>query len=261
MVKVSDIIKIIERLAPLALKQDYDNVGLLVGSRDMPAAKIMCCLDVTDSVINEAVKAKIDLIISHHPLIFNSVMTVTDDTVLGGKLLKLIRNNIAVYSAHTNLDFCDGGINDYVADIIGLTAIEPLFDNDSANPGRIGYLTDKISLDKLRLKIAASINDKYVSIIGDKERTIKSVIVVNGSGGGDTKIIDRAVELRADCVFTAEVKHHVAAYALDCCIAIIEAQHSCMEHCYITKLVKIIKEHQPQAQILQSKSDISIIRS
>ncbi|MDF2522163.1 MAG: putative cyclohydrolase 1 type 2 [Clostridia bacterium] len=123
-IKCQTIAGMIEELANKKLAEDWDNVGLLVGDGSAKINKVLICLDVTDWVIDEAIEQKADMIVSHHPIIFGAVKRITSDTVLGRKLLKLISNNIAVYSAHTNYDIAHGGLNDLYANRLGFKSFE-----------------------------------------------------------------------------------------------------------------------------------------
>ena len=119
-VKCQTIIGLIEEFAPKKLAESWDNVGLLVGDGSQPVSKLMVSLDVPEWVVDEAIENKVDLIVCHHPIIFSGLKRVNSDTVLGRKLLKLIKNNISVYCTHTNYDFAKGGLNDIFAWQLGL---------------------------------------------------------------------------------------------------------------------------------------------
>ena len=123
-VKCQTIVNIIEELAPKKTAESWDNVGLLVGETNQTITKIMVCLDAADWVINEAIEKKVDMIVCHHPLIFNSIKRVNNDTLLGKKILKLIKNNIALYCCHTNYDLAVGGLNDILANKLGYKDFE-----------------------------------------------------------------------------------------------------------------------------------------
>lgn len=130
--KLSEIINPLEKVFPKSNMEEWDNVGLMVGDRDMEIKKIQVSLDVTMNVIDNAIKNNIDLIISHHPFIFNPIKNINTDSLLGRKILKLIENRIAVYSLHTNLDSSKNGLNDFVGEIIGLKdgkIIDPVKEN------------------------------------------------------------------------------------------------------------------------------------
>jgi len=247
-----------EQIAPLSYAQDWDNVGLLIGDRARHVKKVLCVLDINMDVAIEAIEQGVDIIVAHHPLIFGNVC-LTDQTPQGKIILKLMQNNIAVYAAHTNLDSVCGGINDFVASQMGLNDIMPLNPNikndndkiqktnstkDGQKPqnlgiGRVGNLQSPTNILEYKNNIAKIFDDKYTSIIGDNKKTIKRVAVVNGSGG-DCETIDLAIKANADCFVTAEVKHHIALYAISKGIAIIEPHHFNMEFVYMNELARLL---------------------
>lgn len=116
--KLGDIIKKLEEKFPLFLQEKWDNSGLIVGDREALINKVQISLDVTDSVIENAIKNRVDLIISHHPIIFQEIKQINDSTILGKKIIKLIKNGINVYSMHTNFDSAKEGLNQYIAEKI-----------------------------------------------------------------------------------------------------------------------------------------------
>lgn len=126
MITVKDIVTLIEQQAPLLLQEEYDNAGLNVGSPDMEAIGALLCIDVTEEVIDEAISNKLNLIISHHPLIFGGVKQLTGKNEVQRCIIKAIKNNIAIYAAHTNLDNVLNGVNGKIAEKIGLKNIKIL---------------------------------------------------------------------------------------------------------------------------------------
>lgn len=126
MATVQDIAKIVEKLAPKHLKEDWDNVGLLVGERNMEVKGVLTTLDVTPEVVAEAEAKGCNLIVSHHPVIFKGMKQITDESALGRLVIELISKKITVYSAHTNLDIAPGGLNDLAAAQIGLGNVKGL---------------------------------------------------------------------------------------------------------------------------------------
>jgi len=117
---VKEIIDVIEQVAPLALQEEYDNAGLLLGSPKQQISGVLVCLEITEPVIDEAIKHGLDLIISHHPLIFKGLKQITGRSAQERVIIKAIQNNIALYAAHTNLDYIAEGVNGIIADKIGL---------------------------------------------------------------------------------------------------------------------------------------------
>lgn len=128
-VKCQVIIEAMDKMAPRSLAEDWDNVGLLVGSSVQTIHKILITLDVTKEVVEQAIKDDIDLIIAHHPVIFKSISAIRTDLPQGQVLSALIKANIGVYVAHTNLDIASGGVNDVLADLFQLCDVRPLADN------------------------------------------------------------------------------------------------------------------------------------
>lgn len=119
----------IEERYPLNLAEDYDNVGLLIGSYQKKIGRILVCLEIDNRVVDEAIKKNIDMIITHHPIIFKPIKRIIDDSYITSVIIKLIRSGINVYALHTNFDNADGGMNDILAERIGLQNIHYLSDN------------------------------------------------------------------------------------------------------------------------------------
>ncbi|MFA5782338.1 MAG: Nif3-like dinuclear metal center hexameric protein [Bacteroidales bacterium] len=119
--KIKEIIGCIEKQAPLQLQESYDNSGLIIGSAETEVNKALICIDVTEEVINEAIADSCDIIISHHPLIFGGIKKISNSNSSGNCIIKAIRNEIAVYAAHTNLDNVQGGVNSILCQKLGLS--------------------------------------------------------------------------------------------------------------------------------------------
>lgn len=117
--KLGIIIKKLEEFFPLFLEEKWDNSGLILGDKNSEINRVQISLDITDDVINNAIKNKAELIITHHPIIFEGLKKINDSTILGQKILKLIKNGINVYSMHTNLDSAKEGLNDYIVEKLG----------------------------------------------------------------------------------------------------------------------------------------------
>ena len=124
--KIHEITSYLEEFAPLALQESYDNAGLLIGSQDLEVKKALITLDVTKDVVEEAVSQKCDLIVAHHPLIFKGLKKIDYQSDTGKMIARLIRENIAVYAAHTNLDNVLGGVNGILSEKLGLTNVHIL---------------------------------------------------------------------------------------------------------------------------------------
>ena len=124
--KISEIITCIEQMAPLAYQESWDNSGLQVGNPNQDATAVLLCVDITEAIIDEAIIKGANLIISHHPLIFKGVKKLTGESYVERVIIKAIQHNIVLYSAHTNMDKCLGGVNFRIAQKLGLKNIRVL---------------------------------------------------------------------------------------------------------------------------------------
>ena len=231
-VKVQSIAEIMNRIAPRQLAEDWDNVGLLVGNFDSEVEKIFVCLDVTDETVQSAIDFGADLIISHHPVIFRAVKNFRTDLPLGKKLATLIKNNISVFAAHTNLDSAEGGVNDVLAEKIGLVDVKPF--DDELSLGRIGYLPNEMDAVTFARHVAKSLSAE-VRLIDAGNFPIKKVGLCGGAG---SEFIGKAKFLGAQAFVTGDVKYHEAQGAVENKIHVVDAGHFATEF----PIVKILAE-------------------
>ena len=209
MVKISNIYDFLKEKAPLELCESWDNSGMLINANS-ETDKILLTLDVTDEVINEAIEKGCQLIISHHPIIFKPLKTLSSNDIV----FKLIQNNISVISMHTNLDATENGVNDVLAQILGLKNIEVF-----ANIGRKGEV-EATSVKIFVNKVAKILNTKLKYTLPEKE--IKSIAVIGGSAGGYWK---NALIEGVDLFLTGAASHHDALDAIHENMPIIIAGH------------------------------------
>lgn len=146
---IADIIAFLEEFAPPTLAADWDNVGLLLGNRADQAERVMTCLTVTDEVVAEASTERVQLLVSHHPILFRPVQRITADDPEGRRLLTLARAGVAVYSPHTSFDNCRGGINDMLAQRLGLSDVVPLRDVAGARQCKIVVFVPESDLERV----------------------------------------------------------------------------------------------------------------
>ena len=155
-VTVGEIVKVLNTWAPLELKESWDNPGLLIGNPDEPVDKVLVTLDVMMDTVDYAVEQGVKLIVSHHPVIFDGLKSLRTDTYNGAMYQKLLAHHIAVYSAHTNLDSADGGVNDVLANLLGLTDIEGLVPVSEDKLYKIAVYVPESHGDALRKALADS---------------------------------------------------------------------------------------------------------
>ena len=126
MIKIKDITNLFENFAPLSLQESYDNAGLIIGNADTPVTSILVTVDVTEEVVQEAIQKKAQLIVAHHPLIFSGIKKLNEKNVTERSLIKAIKNDIAIYAAHTNIDSVTGGVNSKICEKLNLQDCEIL---------------------------------------------------------------------------------------------------------------------------------------
>ena len=217
---VTHIYDAIDRLAPFWLTMDFDNTGILVGDRNREIACALLALDCTPAVIEQARQLGAQLIVTHHPVIFHPLKRVNEDAVV----YQLIRSDIAVISAHTNLDIAQGGVNDALASAIGLRdcrGLELLNEQTGAWLGRIGTLPEPLFPEAFAAHVKSCLNAASVKFAATP-RAIHTVALCSGSGAD---CLDAAISAGADALLTSEVKQHEYLAAAAAGISIFDAGH------------------------------------
>ena len=192
---VKDIYSFLDSVAPFSTSAPWDNTGLLVGSGEKEVKKVMLSLDVTGDVIDEAIKNNVDLVVTHHPLIFEGVKSVTADTLL----YKAVTSGISFIASHTCLDIAKDGVNDCLANAVGIKNITSVEEEVFLKIGEIEEKTEDEFVSLLKEKLSCNVS--YNST-GNK---IKKVALCSGSGGDLWAL---AKELNADALLTGEAKYH-----------------------------------------------------
>ncbi len=222
--KVKDIVKIIEDFAPKSLAYEWDNTGLIVGNPEKEVKKVYLTLDLFKYNIDEAIDKGVDMIISHHPILFRGIKEINIANPEAYVLEKLIKNDIALYAAHTSIDCAKGGINDILAERLGLTNIEIIEKGNivDCGLGRVGNLTKDITLREMCETVKEKLNTPFVRVCGNLDTTIRRVAV---GGGACDDLIPSAIEMGADLMVTADMKYHISADSVDKGICVIDAGH------------------------------------
>ena len=212
---VKDVYDLIDHVAPFETQMESDNSGFLVGSASQCVDSILFALDVTPAVIDEAVSLGAQLIVTHHPLMFAPVHAMTDDTYEGRMIRRLIRENISLISAHTNLDQASGGINDTLAELCGLT--------DVAGDGffRCGLLPSPLSASAFAAELRHRLHGE-VRLMGPADAVVRKVGLCSG-GGSDFWTC--AAEAGCDAFVSGEIRHHHALAMADSRIVGFECGH------------------------------------
>ena len=240
-----EIIKFFESKYPLELAYEWDNCGLQIGTLNSKVEKILITLDVTKEVIKEAIKNKVNLIISHHPLMFKPMTNISFDSPKGWMVKNLIQNNIAVYSAHTNFDQADGGMNDVLAKKIGIKNPELLDEND--NIGRYGNIV-KTSFADFIEQIKTTFNLEKVKVIGNTKKDIETVGISGGSGSHHMYAAKRK---NCDVYITGDVTYHTALDAVQSGITVIDVGHY-VEEVFVDEVIEILGKQFTEISLIKS---------
>ncbi|MBQ8834542.1 MAG: Nif3-like dinuclear metal center hexameric protein [Oscillospiraceae bacterium] len=253
---VADILQYIETIAPPYMKEDWDNCGLLCGRKDKEVRKILVALDPFRNVIREAIEEKADLIVTHHPLIFrDKMMAVNEDTETGRNLLTLIENSIAAINAHTNLDLAPGGINDVLAQTLGLTDIEVITPEGTDAEGRpYGLLRSGVTEEQPLPSFLATVKE---NLRCDGLRYVdggKSVHKVAVGGGSCADGMFEAAAAGCDTFVTSDIKYNQFRTAYELGMNLIDAGHFHTENPAMPVLVSKLQAAFPDVQVKLSEN-------
>ncbi len=248
---LNEIFEYLCQIAPLELQMDFDNSGFLLGRRDAQVNRILLSLDVTDRVIEEAVEKEAQLIISHHPLIWEAPKAITDSSAYTARLLTLAEKGIAVISMHTNLDCAQDGVNDVLLSMFCADAAEDKLDGC----GRIGYLRHALDMKEFLALCKSKLGCKELRYY-DAGREVHKLGVFGGSGASSLR---EAFDKGCDTLVTADVKYHQFLEAAEIGLNLIDADHFYTENPIIHELCSRIKIRFPEINAFVSEAHSAII--
>lgn len=234
-VRVGDVYGLIDAFAPFDTQLGFDNSGLLAGNMNREVTRVLCALDLSMPVIEEALEIGANLIVTHHPVLFRGRKNLRDDDPEGAMLCALIRNDISLISAHTNYDIAKGGVNDVLAQKLGLV-------NVTACPGdedglvRIGE-TEPVTLERFVKDVAEKLHDS-VRAYGPRDKLIMKVAFVGGSAG---EYAGTAFKAGADAYITGEMRYHDSLDLAQCGFATLHCGHDATERPAVEALAERIK--------------------
>ncbi|WP_315071086.1 Nif3-like dinuclear metal center hexameric protein [uncultured Clostridium sp.] len=254
---VSNIMKEIEEFAPKFLKEDYDNVGLMVGDENKIVKKVLLALDCTNEVIKEAIELDADLILTHHPLLFKKPKSIIKGDLTGNKIIALIKEDIALYSCHTNLDSTKGGINDTIVKMLGFVSEKIIEQNGSRNYedcgiGRIVKLENETLFSDIIELVKNNLGINHMKVVRGTE-IVKTLAIINGSG---QDLFYKAKNLGADCIITGDTTYHFASDFKELGISIIDAGHFSTEYLVFIKVLKFLEEKFNDVEFFTSKKSV-----
>ena len=226
----------------------FDNSGFLFGRETASVAKALLALDVTSAVVDEAIEQGVELIISHHPLIFSPLKSVTDE-----KLLRLAQHQIGVISMHTNLDIAQGGVNDVLMAALGAQVQGGL---DEYGCGRVGKLEKAMPMEEFLPFCKAVLKTAGLRYY-DSGRQVSQLAVMGGSGGDS---LETAYRLGCDTYLTADIKYHQFLEAQELGINLIDGDHFCTENLVIPVLAQRLRAAFPETEFTISRRHHQVIR-
>ncbi len=250
---IKDVANYLEKIAPLHQAEDFDNVGLLIGSYDTEVKGVLVTLDTLEETVDEAIANKCNLIVSFHPIIFSGLKKINGNSYVERVVLKAIQNNIAIYATHTALDNSKVGVSAKMCDVLGLTNHQILIPKNDENigMGMIGDLPEPMNEQDFLNYTKMVFNSGGVRHSKKLGKTIQKVAVLGGSG---SFAISNAIQEKADVYISADFKYH-DFFKAEQKILLIDVGHYESEQFTKTLLVEYLtKKFTSFAVILSEKS-------
>lgn len=259
--KCIDVINYMRTLAPENFAEGWDNVGLMIGDENREISKIMVSLDINDKVVKEAVEKGVDMIITHHPMIFKGMKSITEQTASGRRAITLIKNNIAVYSAHTNLDIAYGGTNSVLAHLLDLQNVTGLMPTHNPNEflGKVGDLPVPMSFYAFSLLVKEQLCAEYITVTGNEMTTVTRVALCTGKAAG-YEYMAQAKKMGCQVYITGDVGYHDGQNAEDLGLCLIDGTHYYTEVLIVPVLQEYLQQKFPDLEVIRSKVNSQTLR-
>jgi dinuclear metal center YbgI/SA1388 family protein len=253
-VKISALIDALEQFAPLPLQESYDNAGLQLGLTETEVSGALLCLDVTEAVVDEAVRKGCNLIVAHHPLVFHALKRIADEDYVQRTVRKAIINGITIVAMHTNLDNARGGVNFKIAEKMGLmdvdfASVTQVVNGVEGGSLVIGRLEKPMAADDFVIMLKQVFEAESIRCNELLRRPIERVAICGGAG---SFMINDAVKAGADAFVTGEASYH-EMFGLEQQIQLAVMGHYESEHFTIELLEEIIKEKCPDVKCLKTE--------
>lgn len=259
MIRLSEIIYFLREYAPPALAEEWDNVGLLLGDPADEIQSVLTCLTLSPNVAEEAIAAKCQLIVSHHPILFRPVQRLTAESSEGRMLLSLIRAGISVYSPHTSYDSAVNGINSQLARLFDLYDILPLrqFSTSILGAGRCGFLPTAMTLGDLIELTKPALRVSTLQYVGNLDRRITKLGIACGSAA---EFLRDAAQLGCEALLTGEARFHSCLEAEASNVALILPGHYATERRAMEHLAEVLRAQFPGVIVRPSDSEYDPIK-
>ena len=260
--KLRELLDRIRLKYPEELQYSWDNSSLNLGDLDQDINKIMLTLEITNRTIDEAIEKGVDLVISHHPFLMSKVNQIRTDTIKGGLIYKMIRNNISAYCMHTSYDMAEDGLNDYFFDLLGIkdrqvldveSSLDSYNDGKEYGLGRLADLEKPIEIGDLISSLKDKLNIDHARYVGPKDLLINKIAVVTGNG---SEFFLLAKSKGCDILITGDLKYHQAMDALDMGMALLDFGHYGTEHIFSKSVYNYINSISGDIEVLISEKNI-----
>lgn len=252
---VSEVCSRLDVFAPPRFAESWDNTGLLLGRSDVPVHKLLTCLTLTEAVAWEAAGIGAQLVVTHHPLLFRPVQKITDSTAEGRTVLLLLERGIAVYCPHTAFDSAASGINQQLAESLGLELIaplKPLVNEQSIGGGRCGVYPEPIPRHEFLRRVQAVTGAAWLEWSGGGPEQVRRVGLGCGAGGG---FLAAATGLGCDTFVTGEARFHGILDAMSLGMNLVLTGHYESERPGIEELARQLREWFPQVDSQAARAE------
>ena len=264
MIRLQDVVTFLREFAPPELAEDWDNVGLLIGDPADEIHSALTCLTLTPNVADEAIARGVQLVVTHHPILFRPVQRLTAETSEGRMLLSLIRAGISVYSPHTSYDSAADGINAQLARLLDLQDVRPLRPKESISnetqpigSGRWGSLPKATSLRDLIEHIKPALRVSTVQFVGDLNRPVTKLGIACGAAA---EFLHEAAKLGCEALLTGEARFHSCLEAETSNIALILPGHFATERPAMEQLANVLRSRFATMIVQASESEYDPIQ-
>ena len=243
--QVKDLIQVLESVAPPHLQESYDNAGLIVGHPESELTGALFCLDSTEAIIEEAIRKNCNMVIAHHPIVFKGLKKINGYSYVERTVIQAIRNDIAVYAIHTNLDnVYHRGVNERIARKIGLTntrILRPVEGTEGIGSGMIGQLEAPMAEKDFLIHAKQALKTACIRHTSLRGKEVKTVAVCGGAG---SFLLQDALRQGADAFVSADFKYH-EFFDAEGKLVIADVGHFESEQFTIDLLYEIIQEKFP----------------
>ncbi|MEX2441645.1 MAG: Nif3-like dinuclear metal center hexameric protein [Pontimonas sp.] len=258
-ISVANFVEALDALWPREVAEEWDAVGLVLGSPSAPVRRVSLVVDVTEETVQEAIDQDVDLIVAHHPLLLRPVNSLAEDQPKGHLVATLVRAGIALFSAHTNADSVDGGTSETLGRALGLLAMAPIVESRAPGVGigRVGDLPQPVLLYDLTTQLGRLVPQTPggLKVSGDPNQLVSRVALCSGAGDS---LLNHPEVLASDAYITGDLRHHPAsdlkqARALGKAPSLIDVSHFASEWFFLDAVSRQLQQQLPTVDIRVSE--------